>query len=208
MFDNAQLEVRIAAHFTEDPDLLAACKSGDVHASLMETFGLSDRRLTKIAVFGTMYLGGPGAIIGQAKKFGVRMTWEEAQEIQKEVHRRMPTYFRRMKQISELRVVDGLFGRRHVIHGHPSEGYMGRQAVNFPVQGGASDVTKFQMLALDSAGFDVRGQVHDSIWVVSPPELRYEKKREGFRREVIEVMEAASPPLLVPIKVEWQKGME
>jgi len=197
-FDNAQLEVRIAAHISQDPALLDACRSSDIHAEMMELFGFEDRRAAKVGLFGTMYLGGPAVVLDQARKFGVEMTWLEAEAMQAVIYQRLPDYFCWARGLAEERVIEGLFGRIHHI---PLGGddHMAREVVNSPIQGGAGDVPKYQMLALWRAGYKVVRQVHDSVTVAVPASASAEAKKD-----IPAIMERAAPPLDVPIKVELQ----
>ncbi|KKN02737.1 hypothetical protein LCGC14_1114620 [marine sediment metagenome] len=198
--DNAQLEIRVAAHISQDPQLMAACQ-GDIHAEMQILYGLpagsEGRRATKVGTFGTMYLGGPAVMLQKAQEYGVPMTWKDAERLQGVVMARMPDYFRWAWSIADERVVDGLFGRVHHIPLGMDEGHMGREAVNAPIQGGAADICKFQMLALHRAGYKVVAQVHDSVVVeVGESDLA------DARVEVPRIMEGAAPELDVPIKVE------
>ena len=72
------------------------------------------------------------------------------------------------------------------------------EAVNAGPQGGGGLVTKFGMLALHRAGYEVVCQVHDSITVRVPDAFAEEAKVDVPR-----LMESAIPhPLLVPLKAE------
>ncbi len=195
--DNAQLEVRVAAHISQDPDLMEACRSEDIHEEMMKLFGLPERRAAKVGLFGTMYLGGPAVLLKKAQEYGVPMDWKQAERLQGRVMSLMPDYFRWAWSIADERVVDGLFGRVHHIPLGMDEGHMGREAVNAPIQGGAADICKFQMLALHRAGYKVVAQVHDSVVVeVGESDLADAKV------DVPRIMEGAAPELDVPIKVE------
>jgi len=58
---------------------------------------------------------------------------------------------------------------------YPSEYH---KAFNSVIQGGAFEIVKRSMLNVGDAGYDIRNQVHDSIWVNIPKEevndARYE----------------------------------
>lgn len=196
-FDHAQLEVRLGAHLSEDPAMIAACQSEDVHGSFQKMLGLEDRRLTKIFVFGAMYGGSAEAFDRAATKFGVKLGYSTIMEGMTLIKTRFARYFQWAAETSELRVVPGLFGMRHVVP--PGEEYhRGLEAVNAGPQGGGGLVTKWGMLALHRAGYEVVCQVHDSITV------RVRKKNtKAAKKEVPRIMEEAIPhPLLVPLKVE------
>lgn len=197
-YDNAQLEIRIAAHISQDPDLIRVCHEEDLHGSLQRVLGAPSRRDTKVWIFGTMYLGGPMAVMTQAAKFGMDMGWDEAQWIIDTIKDRMPHYFKVWApSMLGRRVVEGLFGRVHWIPEEDSEDGMDRKAINAPTQGGAGDATKYQQRDLHLAGYRVVRQVHDSVTVSVPRVFEAEA-----RHDVPRIMEAAVPGLDVPIKVE------
>lgn len=196
-FDNAQLEVRIAAHISQDPALIAACQSGDLHAEMQELYGLPNRRAAKVGTFGTMYLGGPGVILDKAREYGVPMTWKEAEQLQALVYARMPDYFRWAHSIAEERVIEGLFGRIHNVPPGGEDYHQDKQAVNSPIQGGAGDVCKYQMRDVWRAGYWVVRQVHDSLTAAVP-----RADVEDARVDIPRIMEGAAPELDVPIVVE------
>lgn len=194
-WDNSQLEVRIAAHISQDPDLIRVCHSEDLHGTLQQVLGAPSRRDTKVWIFGSMYFGGPAAIINQAAKFGLKMDVREALRIQSVIKKRMPYYFQVWGPSQfDKDVIEGLFGRWHHL---PPDGNMVGMSVNSPIQGGAGDVTKYQMLALWRAGYWVVRQVHDSVTLAIP-----NGDVEDAKVEVPRIMEQAAPPLDVPIRVE------
>ena len=175
-FDNAQLEVRVAAALSGDSLLREACMAGDFHGDMMEKFGIVDRRDAKVWVFETMYGG--------------------VNPISAEVRRRMPQYFRWYQEQYARREFEGLCGRWHVVPPGQDEDRRGRQAVNDPIQAGAGTVTKWQMLKLYEAGFTLRRQVHDSIRV----EVTCTQAKEA-EHEMKYIMENAVD-IGVPILVE------
>lgn len=200
-FDHSQLELRIAAHFSQDPFMLAAFTGdGDMHAATMERLNITDRRLAKIFNFGSLYdTHGTGAGFQQnARKYGVTLDWATISEAQMEMRRLIPTYFQWQRVTMHNHRVPGLFGMIHVV---PQGGYGGHQeneAVNAPIQGGGALVTKYGMLRLHEAGYEVVCQIHDSITVRVPNAYVEEAKRDIPR-----IMETAIPhPLRVPLKVD------
>lgn len=194
-FDNAQLEVRVAAHISGDPLLGEACRSEDFHGRIQEEFRVDDRRRAKNYIFGTMYLGGEQALMWTAQKAGLNLSWDEARAIQRAVRARAAVYFNWAESTSKKRIVQGLFGRTHRIP-EGDEEHMEKEAVNAPIQGGAADITKQQMLTLWKAGYWVLAQVHDSITVCVP-----ESEVDNARIEVPRTMESVVD-WDVPLKVE------
>ncbi len=216
--DYSQIELRLMAHFSEDPLLVEAfLGGGDVHkATASVLFGVPVEKVTseqrgqaKTVNFATIYgqrefslaqqLGIPQA---EAKKFiadyfakyaGVRQfidrTLEEARR-----EGLVRTLFGRVRPLPDINSKN--FNLR---------GFAERTAVNTPLQGTAADLIKIAMIRLDR---EVRArklrsrmllQVHDEL-VFEAPEDEVAPLRELVRRE----MEQAHPlrvPLLVDIKV-------
>lgn len=54
-----------------------------------------------------------------------------------------------------------------------------RSAWNAIIQGGAFEIVKRSMLLLEDAGFDIRNQVHDSVWLMVPVLSAKEKIAEA-----------------------------
>lgn len=200
-FDHSQLELRIAAHVSQDPVMLDAFRSGgDMHSRTMERLRLTDRRLAKIFNFGSLYdTHGTGAGFEMnARKYGVKLTQQEIWAAQREMRQLIAVYFKWQQEAMHMRSIPGLFG---MIHRVPEGGKLSHQeneAVNAPMQGGGGLVTKYGMLALHRAGYEVVCQIHDSITVrVQDADV------EEAKRDVPRIMEQAIPePLSVPLLAE------
>jgi DNA polymerase-1 len=160
--DYSQIELRIMAHLSGDPGLLAAFRDGlDVHrATAAEVFGgtpatvsAEQRRAAKAINFGLMYGMGPH---GLARQLGIGRA--EAQAY-------IDTYFRRYPGVRDFMqamreqarrqgYVETLFGRRlHLddIRARSQAARAGaeRAAINAPMQGTAADIVKRAMIAVD-----------------------------------------------------------
>jgi DNA polymerase-1 len=160
--DYSQIELRLMAHFSQDPLLLNAYRTGiDIHTlTASEVFGVDPatmdketRARAKAVNFGIVYGISP---FGLAAQLGID---------QKEAKRYIETYFERyqgVKQFIEatLETVrrDGAvkthFGRVRPIPDIQSRnpnmrGFAERTAVNTPLQGTAADLIKLAMIALD-----------------------------------------------------------
>jgi DNA polymerase-1 len=180
--DYSQIELRIMAHLSGDPGLLAAFRNGlDVHrATAAEVFGATpasvtseQRRAAKAINFGLMYGMGPH---GLARQLGIGRG--EAQEY-------IDTYFRRYpgvrdfmqamrEQARQHGYVETLFGRRlHLddIRARNQAARAGaeRAAINGPMQGSAADIVKRAMITVDHWLLSARLpaaillQVHDEL---------------------------------------------
>ena len=180
--DYSQIELRIMAHFSGDPNLrMAFAENSDVHRhTAAEVFGVSpeavtpdQRRSAKAINFGLIY--GMSAF-GFARQLGVDRSLAQ---------RYIDTYFERypgvkafMDQSRETArdkgYVETLMGRRlYVPDIHSRNGqsrqYAERTAINAPMQGTAADIIKAAMIAVDewiqSSAVPVRMimQVHDEL---------------------------------------------
>ncbi|TDC49755.1 DNA polymerase I [Actinomadura sp. KC345] len=180
--DYGQLELRVMAHLSQDPTLLAAFESGeDLHTTTAaQVFRVAPdavtpdmRRKIKAMSYGLAY--GLSAF-GLAKQLGIAMA--EARPL-------MDAYFERLggvrdyldHVVAEARATGytrTLLGRRRYLPHLTSDDRQRREtaermALNAPVQGSAADIVKIAMLrvdeALTGAGLASRLllQVHDEI---------------------------------------------
>jgi DNA polymerase-1 len=217
--DYSQIELRILAHYAEDPALLAAFRAReDVHArTAAETFGVppgdvtpDQRRIAKVLNFGIAY--GLSAF-GLAQRLDLPAA--EAQGIIDRyfaryagVRRWLDATVARVRETGEVRT---LFGRRRELPEIASRNPGLRQAaermaVNTPIQGTAADVIKIAMIRVDRAlrreRLDARMilQVHDEL-VLEAAEGAVAGAEALLRRE----MEGAAE-LAVPLEVETGHG--
>jgi DNA polymerase-1 len=217
--DYSQIELRIMAHLSEDPGLLAAFAGGlDVHrATAAEVFDVplehvsgDQRRAAKAINFGLMY--GMSAF-GLAKQLGIDRG--EAQDYIALYFARYPGvqgYMERIRHSArEQGYVETIFGRRlylNEIHARQQALRAGaeRAAVNAPMQGSAADIIKRAMLDLHAWLGQQEGrarmvlQVHD--------ELVFECEEAFVDTLVVEAkrrMQAAAD-LRVPLLVEAGVG--
>ena len=180
--DYSQIELRIMAHFSGDPNLrLAFAENADVHRhTAAEVFGVAldavsadQRRSAKAINFGLIY--GMSAF-GLAKQLGVDRTLAQ---------RYIDTYFERypgvktfMEQSRETArekgYVETLMGRRLYVpdirsRNAQSRQYAERTAINAPMQGTAADIIKAAMIAVDDwiesskVPVSMIMQVHDEL---------------------------------------------
>ncbi len=161
--DYSQIELRIMAHLSDDPGLLAAFSQGkDVHqATAAEIFGVEleqvtsdQRRSAKAINFGLIY--GMSAF-GLAKQLGIARN--QAQQYMDKYFERYPSIHGYMEdtrqKATEQGYVETLFGRRLYLPEIKSKNAMRRKgaeraAINAPMQGTAADIIKKAMLAVDS----------------------------------------------------------
>ncbi len=203
--DYSQIELRIAAHLSEDPNLLSAFEAGqDIHAATaarvfkvaIEAVSPDQRRLAKIANFGSLY--GQGEY-GLSIQMGI--PGDEAREFLKEY---WATYARLREWLDGIRNQareDGYIasptGRRRAIPDLRSPNFQlrsaaERMAINFPIQSLAADIIKIAMVRLQRELEEGRLtgtmilQVHDELVFEIP-----EAETDAFAELVPRVMVTA-----------------
>ncbi len=204
--DYSQVEYRVAAHLSQDPLMLEGFRNGeDFHDATQKRFGMPDRRMAKVFNFGGVLFGGSAQkMLEEAIKWGLPLTWEQANAFLKEAHAIYPTYYRWADVVAQKGMTDGtadgLFGRTfRLAEGTNAyeRGKLGRQAVNYPIQGGAMDIVKRAMgRAWHTLGRPINAQIHDEI-VFEVAEEEADEFAEALRPVLL-----AENPLSVPIDVE------
>jgi DNA polymerase-1 len=216
--DYSQIELRLLAHFSEDPLLVEAYRrEDDIHQlTASEVFGVPPMLITpehrgraKAVNFGIVYGISP---FGLAAQLGIE---------QKEAKKYIETYFERYKGVRAFidRVLEEtrreqrvrtLFGRVRPIPDINSKnanmrGFAERTAVNTPLQGTAADAIKLAMIKIDAElshrklKSRMTLQVHDELVFEVP-----EGEVDVMRGLVCEHMQNVYPfrvPLVVDIGV-------
>jgi len=217
--DYSQIELRIMAHLSEDPSLLAAFGAGqDIHrATAAEVFGveadevtIDQRRSAKAINFGLIY--GMSAF-GLARQLGINR--KQAAEYIELYFTRYPGVQNYMNNIrhtaAENGFVETVFGRRLYLPEINASNGMRRQAaertaINAPMQGTAADIIKLAMINvhnwLESSDLTSKiiMQVHDEL-VLEVPESEMDEVKQGLK----DLMESATE-LLVPLVVDIGVG--
>ncbi len=213
--DYSQIELRVLAHITEDPGLLAAFQEGrDIHtATSAEVFGVAPgavtaemRRQAKMFNYGIAY-----GITDYGLAVRLKTSREEARAF-------MDAYFARyarvadyMREAVERCRRDGdvrtLLGRRlpvpDILSRHrPTRERAERVAINAAIQGTAADIIKLAMLKVAREllprfpGVEMVLQIHDELLFEVPKDLVGEVAPE-IRR-----LMADAYPLRVPLPVD------
>ncbi len=180
--DYSQIELRIMAHLSQDPNMLDDFNSGhDIHQATaakvfkvpMEEVTSSMRRKAKTANFGIIY--GISAF-GLAERMEVSRS--EAKQLIDDYFATYPRVKEYMdKSIEKARekgYTETLFGRRCQLPDINSRnavvrGYAERNAINSPIQGTAADIIKIAMINIDRRMKDegmkskMILQVHDEL---------------------------------------------
>ena len=223
--DYSQVELRIMAHLSKDPGLLAAFNSDqDVHrATAADVFGVDinevsddERRSAKAINFGLIY--GMSAF-GLAKQLNIGR--QEANEYIERYFAKYPNVKRYMDQTQsfagENGYVETIFGRRLYLPDINAGNGMLRKAaqrtaINAPMQGSAADIIKRAMIDiynwLPESGLDAQMllQVHDElVFEVHHKDVELVSEGVNFR-----MMSAASlsVPLIVDIGIgaNWDEA--
>jgi len=217
--DYSQIELRVLAHLSEDPTLVAAFRAGeDVHSRTASTiFGVFPefvneemRRQAKVINFGILY--GMSAF-GLAKE--LELNQKLAQAYIDEYFRRYAGVKSYLDGVLEQARRDGyvctLMNRRRYLPDLNAANanirqFAERMAVNTPIQGTAADLIKMAMIRIDGR-LAAQGltaamiiQVHDEL-VLEAPEAEVAAVTALLREEMEQVMS-----LRVPLKVAVHMG--
>jgi DNA polymerase-1 len=209
--DYSQIELRLMAHFSQDPLLLDAYRTGkDIHTlTASEVFGVDaatmdkeTRARAKAVNFGIVYGISP---FGLAAQLNID---------QKTAKQYIETYFDRYKGVQRFiedtldtvrrdQAVRTYFGRIRPIPDIHSRnpnmrGFAERTAINTPLQGTAADLIKLAMLKIDQLIRDrelksrMTLQVHDELLFDVVPE-EAEELQELVKQEMEHVAEFSIP---------------
>lgn len=219
--DYSQIELRIVAAISGDPNMCEAFRQGkDIHtATAAKVYGIDEadvtkdmRRKAKSVNFGIIY--GQGAF-GLADNLGISRT--EAKEIIDNYKKEFSGITRYMDETvnfaKEHGYVQTLMGRKRWLRDINSSnftvrGFAERNAINSPIQGSAADMIKLAMTSLHAAikkaGLKSKMilQVHD--------ELVFDARKDEvdqLKPLILECMQSALPlPNEVPVIAEVGQG--
>ena len=217
--DYNQIELRIIAHLSQDPGLLAAFRDAvDVHRSIaavvfkipIEDVTDEQRERAKAVSYGLAY--GMEAF-GLSQRLGI--TVSEAASVIKQYFDGFPTLrdYRNsvIAEITKTGYSRTEFGRIRpfpdlATASGPQRAAAERQAVNAPIQGLAADIFKIALVRLDEAlrreklAARLVLQVHDEVLVEAP-----KKEQKAVGQLVIDAMSNAAE-LSVPLDVSMHWG--
>jgi DNA polymerase-1 len=218
--DYSQIELRLLAHFSQDPLLVEAFRKGDdIHTlTASQVFEIPElmvdaehRRRAKAVNFGIVYGISPFGLAAQlgieqreAKKF-IEAYFEKYQGVRKFIDQVLEETRREQK-------VKTMFGRVRPIPDINSKnanmrGFSERTAVNTPLQGTAADLIKLAMIQIDE---ELRKrkltsrmllQVHDEL-LFEVPEIELDDMRALVKDKMENVR-----LLKVPLDVEIGVGL-
>ena len=217
--DYSQIELRIIAELSEDPNMLAAFRNGlDIHtATAARVYGLplnevtsEMRRHAKMVNFGIIY--GISAF-GLSERLNIPR--REAADIIEAYFRQYPGIKQYMdKTIAFARengYVETIMGRRRYLRDINSgnanvRGFAERNAINAPIQGSSADMIKIAMIRIYNEFNRLKLksrmilQVHD--------ELVFDVHRSEVEivQPIIREMMINAIPLTVPVEVDMNVG--
>lgn len=211
--DYSQIELRLLAHFSQDPHLVEAFRLGqDIHAATaakiygipLEQVTKDQRRRAKTANFGIIY---------GISAFGLSQQLDcprgEAKQLIDDYFEAFPgvvDYINCQKDLARQRgYAETLFGRKRYLpdilsHNATVRAFAERNAVNAPIQGTAADIIKMAMVSIhrrlkeENLRTEMIMQVHDELNFNVPTE-----EVERVRTLVLNEMEgvvALSVPLI------------
>jgi DNA polymerase-1 len=219
--DYSQIELRIVAAISGDPNMCEAFRSGkDIHtATAAKVYGVPEEEVTreqrykaKSVNFGIIY--GQGAF-GLAENLGISRT--EAKAIIDNYRKEFPGINQYMEDTVEFAKAQGyvetLMGRKRWLRDINSSnftvrGFAERNAINSPIQGTAADMIKLAMIRIHKRmkkqGMTSRMimQVHDELVFDT-----HRKEADELRTLILEEMRDAMPlPNDVPVIAEAGTG--
>lgn len=217
--DYSQIELRVLAHYSKDPELLKAfAEDRDIHTVVAsEIFGVpgpevtkDQRRMAKTVNFGVIY--GLSAF-GLATRLGIKQ--DEAAAFIDAYFREYAGVDRFLTQTLETAQATGrvetILGRRRAIQGIKtttgrSHNVAERTAINTVIQGSAADLIKRAMLLIDARLRQEKLQarmllqIHDEL-VFEAPDAEIPALAELVREAMVTALE-----LDVPLRVEMATG--
>ena len=217
--DYSQVELRIMANYSREPELIKAFEEGsDIHSrtaalvnGISESEVTSDqRRSAKVVNFGIMYGAGPyrmsqelGISMADAKSLidtyfntypGIRNYMDETLMFARDKGY-VETMYGRRRRMGDLYA-----SNRNLVQAEE------RAAINMPIQGTAADIIKIAMINIHKRM--VREAYHSKMILQIHDELLFEcpnTEVEKLAAMVQEEMEGAVT-LSVPLKVDWNYG--
>lgn len=210
--DYSQIELRIVAAISGDPNMVKAFKEGkDIHsATAAKVFGVDEQDVTKemrykakSVNFGIIY--GQGAF-GLADNLGISRS--EAKEIIENYKKQFVNIQKYMDDTIQFARENGfvqtLMGRKRWLRDINSSnftvrGFAERNAINSPIQGTAADMIKLAMIKIHEAF--IKNKFRSKMLLQVHDELIFDAHREEL--EIIQplIIESMQQALLLPNEV-------
>ena len=217
--DYSQIELRVMAHYSQEPELLNAFKNNlDIHsrtASLVygvneEAVTPEQRRAAKVVNFGIMYGAGP---FRMSKELGISM--KEAKELIDTYFKTYPgiqTYIQKTIENAHIRgYVHTLGGRKRYAQSLGTSNLNIQKAeeralINMPIQGTAAELVKIAMINIHNKIKENKYktkmilQIHDEL-IFEVPKYEIESISELVKFEMENAIK-----LSIPLKVDYNWG--
>lgn len=229
--DYSQIELRLLAHFSQDPTLLDIFRSGrDIHAETMHRMfgslipGADDATLAALRVrsktvsFGVLYGMGPNKLRDTvnfvAKRDEDKISFTTAEDIQLgyfETYPGVDRYIEKQKRLAKRKgYVTTILGRKRRLPNANSPdrkkaSAAGRQAVNAPIQGSAADMIKLATIKVANAFRSNRWPYRLLLQVHDELIMEVPKEWLQHNRGTLDILAkiyANAIPLSVPVVVE------
>lgn len=222
--DYSQIELRLLAHYCEDPHLVYIFKNhGDIHTSTaakifqlpLDQVSSEQRSFAKAVNFGIIY-GQQAFGLSKQLKIGVKDAKEFIEAYFKEYPKVAEYLEACKKEAEEKRYAISLFGRKRPLHEINSKNKLLKQAaerlaVNSPFQGTNADIIKIAMIKIHNRLLDENKksfmilQIHDElVFEVEDSEIEEVSKLVKSTMESIITLKV---PLIVDIKIgkNWKE---
>lgn len=166
--DYRTIEFRLAAVYAQQQNALEMFSNdGDIHQLTADLLGIN-RQFGKLINFALGY----GAGVEQAA-FLLNIPLEQAKPIVYDFRKGYSDIFKKSKEAALICEANGgkikMWSGRYRHFRFSSEYH---NAFNAAVQGGSFQIVKVGMLKLKEHNFDIRNQVHDSVWLNIDPSKR------------------------------------
>lgn len=227
VLDYAQVELRLAAVFSQDVAMLDAFNNGkDIHTVVAaKIFHVPEsevtknqRRSAKTINFGILYGMGVNAL-----REGLGSSRAEAQEFYDAYYKEFATLANYLESVKAFARENGftqtLFGRKRIFNSIKSplpflRAQAERMAINAPIQGTQADMTKLAMIAINSLVQKKYNDTDVKIVLQVHDELVYEVRDEvasQFLADAVSVMSGVVPESLftgrIPVKFDVSGGI-
>lgn len=199
-YDWKQLEMRIAAYFSGDEKMIAACETSDLHATNATIIWGDDftnaskevkkdlRDIAKQSGFAIAYKAGADTVYARILASGKMVTLEQVEKMLRVMQTEFSAYYDFQDEEFEKVMASGyvftpISRRRRFVGREPKP----TKVANFPIQGGAADImnTKLpQIVARLPKDVHLVAQVHDAAYFDTP--MRYVDEVKALITEIAE----------------------
>ena len=218
--DYSQVELRIAAHMSNDQAMLAAFRANqDIHTATaaailgktLDQVSKDERRNAKAINFGLLYGMSPYGLTRSSD-----LTLAEAEDFVEAYFKQFPGvkgYLDNMRRLAAKQgYVETLLGRRRYFPGLKSGGNQAtrareeREAINAPIQGTAADIMKIAMTNVSQALKESELKAHMLLQVHDELVLECPQKEIKKTAQIVRTMMENAYNLVIPLKTEARSG--